>query len=285
MKISLPTTLQFDTPLRQALAFCALTIAVTWLFWLPGALMPSGSGISDFLLAIGNLVPLAVAIFLQMWLQKWTFMPRRWIQTLNAPRIALALFTPIAIFAPIIMLRIFQSTLDAGKFSDDARAKWLSLIGLLLLALAEEVGWRAYLLPRLKPVPLYLQNLFIGLMWFIWQLPIVLAGRYNTSESFGGFVIAIFLYALLFTPFLNRLALRGDYNPLLSGLARALSIFIIAIYFLQGRGDPLTDTFGNLTIIWLLLLNAILFSQLWQGKKPPAETTELERVMPLEFER
>ena len=46
--------------------------------------------------------------------------------------------------------------------------------------------------------------------------------------------------------------------------------------------DPLTDTFGNLIIVWLIVLNAILFSQLWQNKKPPSEITELERIMPLE---
>ena len=159
------------------------------------------------------------------------------------------------------------------------------VIGMLVLAIAEECGWRAYLLPRLKNMPLYLVNVIVGVLWFLWQLPLVLAGRYNTSEDFGGFVIAMFLYALLITPFLNRLALRGNYNPILSGILRATSTFVIAVYFVQGRGDPLTDTFGNLTIGWLILLNLIMFSQLWQGKKPPADISELERVMPLELER
>jgi len=90
------------------------------------------------------------------------------------------------------------------------------------------------------------------------------------------------LYSLLFMPFLNRLAMRADYNPILSAITRAGMSFLIAVYVLQGRADPLTDTFGALTCAWLLLLNLVLFSQLWQGKKPPAEISELERVMPLE---
>ncbi len=282
MKLNLPISPESISPLREIFVYAGLTIVITWLFWTPGGFLPMGSGIGDFLLTIGSLVPLAVAIFLQVWLQKWTFTPMQWFKTLTVRTIALAFFTAFAIFAPVLMLRVFQGTLDPGTFLNDMRRNWFALVGMLLLALAEECGWRAYLLPRLKNMPLYLVNILVGALWFLWQLPLVLAGRYNTSEDFGGFVIAMFLYALLITPFLNRLALRGNYNPILSGILRATATFVIAVYFVQGRGDPLTDTFGNLTIGWLLLLNLILFSQLWQGKKPPAEISELERVMPLQ---
>jgi hypothetical protein len=283
MRLTLPIHPPSISPWREALFFTGLTIAVTWLFWFPGVFLPMGSTVGDFLLAIGSFAPLAVAVFLQVWLQKWTLTPMRWIQTVTAQRIVLAALVPIALFAPVILLRIFQDTLDLGNLFSDACARWLTLVGLLILATAEEIGWRAYLLPRLKAVPLYVTNLCVGFAWFIWQIPLVLAGRYNTSENFGGFVLAMFLYALLVTPFLNRIALRAEYNPLLSGITRALLTFVVAIYFLQGRGDPLSDTFGNLTIGWLVLLNLILFSQLWLGKKPPAEISELERVMPLEI--
>ncbi|MCG3140177.1 MAG: hypothetical protein HDKAJFGB_01175 [Anaerolineae bacterium] len=280
MKLSLPLSPESTSPLREGLAFIILTLALTWLFWAPGVFLPMGSAVGDFLLALGSLAPLAVAIFLQVWLQKWSMTPTAWLKTLTAPRVALAIFTALVFFTPPILLRVFQGTLALSELLNDARAHWLTLVGLTLISIAEEVGWRAYLLPRLHAAPLYLANLFIGLVWFVWLLPLVLAGRYNTSENFGGFVAAMFLYALLVTPFLNRLALRGNYNPILSGLLRAVANFVIAMYFLQGRGDPLADTFGALTIGWLLLLNLILFSQLWQGKKPPAEISELERVMP-----
>lgn len=282
MRLTFPINPQSTSPLREALVFCGLTIAVTWLFWFPGAFLPMGSAIGDFLLALGSFAPLAVAIFLQVWLQKWSMAPQSWLKTLDAERIALATFTPITFFAPVMLLRVFQGTLSPGNVLDDILHHWVTLVGLLVVSIAEEIGWRAYLLPRLKSAPLYVVNLFTGLVWFVWLLPLVLAGRYNTSENFGSFVVAMFLYALLVTPFLNRIALRGNYNPILSGILRALANFVIAIYFLQGRGDPLTDTFGNLTIAWLVLLNVVLFPQLWQGKKPPAKTTELERVMPLQ---
>ncbi|OQY92224.1 MAG: hypothetical protein B6D41_08515 [Chloroflexi bacterium UTCFX4] len=282
MKLSLLLSPRATSPLREALAFIVLTLALTWLFWLPGVFLPMGSVGSDFLLGLGSVAPCAVAIFLQVWLQKWSMAPREWLRTLSAERIALALFVPFAFFIPIILARVLQNTLALDAFAADARRQWLALAGWLIVSIAEEIGWRAYLLPRLKNAPLALTNLFVGLVWFVWLLPLTLAGRYNTSENFGGFVLAMFLYALLITPFLNRIAQRGAYNPLLSGLTRAVASFVIAIYFLQGRGDPLTDTFGSLTLTWLTLLNAILFSQLWQGKKPSAEISELERVMPLQ---
>lgn len=283
MRLTLPINPQSTSPLREVIVFAVLTIFVTWLFWMPGALLPMGSAIGDFLVAVGMLVPLAVAIFLQVWLQKWTFAPLQWFKTLTARGVIVAVLVPVVIFVPVIMLRTYQGTLDYGALFDTARDKWASLIGLLLLAVAEESGWRAYCLPRLKTLALYLTNLFVGLLWFVWQMPLVLAARYNESEDWNRFFIAMFLFALLITPFLNRVAMRADYNPILSAITRAGLSFIVAIYFLQGRADPLSDTFGSLTIVWLVILNLILFSQLWRGKKPPAEISELERVMPMEI--
>ncbi|RIK16487.1 MAG: hypothetical protein DCC52_17655, partial [Chloroflexi bacterium] len=62
------------------------------MFWVPGVFLPMGSAVGDFLLALGSLAPLAVAIFLQVWLQKWSMTPTAWLKTLTAPRVALAIF-------------------------------------------------------------------------------------------------------------------------------------------------------------------------------------------------
>ncbi len=280
MRLTLPISPQSTSPMREAGMFAALTIALTWLFWLPGAFLPAALG--NLLLAIGSFVPLGVVIFLEIWLQKNSLAPLTWLKTISGRAVAVALLMPLFIVTPLLLLRFNQSTLDLGKLFGDARGMWFSFVVLLVLALAEEVGWRAYLLPRLKMLPLYLTNVVVGLLWFVWQLPLVLGGKYNESENFGAFFFAMLFYSLLITPFLNRLARRADYNPILSAILRAGLQFSVAVYFLQGRADPLADTFGTLTILWLLFLNLILFSQLWQGKKPPAEISELERIMPLE---
>lgn len=280
MQLTLPINPQSTSPLREAGLFAGLTLALTWLFWLPGAFLAAPLG--GLLLGIGSFAPLAVAIFLEIWLQKSTLNPLAWFRSLTARGATVAVLTPVFILMPVLMLRFNQGTLDIGKLFDDARETWFTLIVLVLLALAEEVGWRAYLLPRLKTLPVYFVNLIVGVLWFLWQLPLIFAGRYNESEDFGGFFIAMFLYSVFITPFLNRLARRANYSPILSALLRAVLQFVVAVYFLQGRADPLTDTFGGLTIAWLFALNVVLFSQLWQGKRPPSEISELERVMPLE---
>lgn len=271
---------QFSSPLREAALFAVLTIVLTWLFWLPGGFLPAPLG--GILLGIGSFAPLAVAVFLDIWLQKNTLMPLRWWRTLSWRAVVVAVLTPVFLLMPLLMLRFNQNTLNIEKLFGDARDIWLDAVVLLVLALAEETGWRAYFLARLRSLPVALANLIVGLLWFVWQMPLVFAGRYNESENFGVFFVAMFLYVILITPFLNRLARRASYSPIPSAILRAGLQFTVAVYFLQGRADPLTDTFGMLTILWLLILNVVLFSQLWQGKKPPAEISELERVMPLE---
>lgn len=282
IKFALPISPQSTTPVREGLAYFALTVPLTWLFWVPGALLPMGSAGSELLLSIGSLAPLGVAVFLDVWLQTHTLSPLNWLRTLSLRAVIVPLLLPIMLLIPMLMLRQDQGTLFLTELAADARGMWLGAVWFLVLALVEEVGWRGYLLPRLKGVPIFAANLAIGIAWFIWQLPLVLAGRYNESENFAGFVFAMFLYALLITPFFNRLASRVGYNPIPPAIARGGISFAIAVYYLQGRADPLTDTFGLLMLLWLAVLNLILFSQLWQGKKPPAQISELERVMPLE---
>ncbi len=284
MRLTLPITPDSTTPFREVVVFAGLTIVLSWLFWVPGAYLQaaSRSASSDLFLAIGSFVPLAVAIFLEIWLRQSSLSPLSWFKTLSLSNSLLAVLLPVIILLPVLMLRIYQSTLELRQLLIDFVSLGLSIVGIFVLSLAEEIGWRAYLLPRLKMIPVFVVNLFVGLLWFLWQLPIILAGRYNESENFNVYLLSMFLFVLLITPFLNRLALRYKYNPILPALIRAGLIVVTAIYFAQGRADPLTDTFGLLTIGWLFILNILLFSQLWQGKKPPHQITELERVMPLE---
>lgn len=284
MRFSFPINAESTSPLREVVVFAGLTIALSWLFWLPGAFLVSGSGsaLGDMLLALGSLVPLAVAIFLEVWLREFTLNPLQWLKNLTLRALLVAIVVPIILLIPMLLMRMYEGTVSLTGFVSTALDMAPSLVGLLFLSLAEEVGWRAYLLPRVKFVPVYMINVFVGIVWFLWQLPLTLGGRYNSSEDFGSYLVAMFLYALLITPFLNRLALTTRYSPIFSAILRAGLGFSIAVYFAQGRADPLTDTFGLVMIAWLAALNLILFSQLWQGKKPPAQISELERVMPLE---
>lgn len=53
-----------------------------------------------------------------------------------------------------------------------------TVVGLVTGALAEEVGWRGYLLPRLIDAGTRWPILIAGLAWALWHTPLIVGGRY-----------------------------------------------------------------------------------------------------------
>src|SRR5262245_27037715 len=113
MRSTFPINPQSTTPLREALLFAGLTMILTWLFWVPGSAMTGLLG--DMLLGIGSFAPLAIAIFLDIWLQKNSLHPLEWWKTISLRAVAIAVLTPVFILMPVLMLRFNQSTLQIGK--------------------------------------------------------------------------------------------------------------------------------------------------------------------------
>lgn len=64
-------------------------------------------------------------------------------------------------------------------------------VGLLTGALAEEVGWRGYLLPRLIDAGVPRPVLVSGLIWALWHLPLAIGGAYLTGSP-RLLVVAVF---------------------------------------------------------------------------------------------
>lgn len=286
MKIRSPISPTTTSPLREAGLFVVLTILLTWLFWVPGSNLPTSSELSpgNFLLSLGSLVPLVVALVVELWLGHRIFNPLRWLSTLSVGKILLALLLPLMIYTPVLLLRYYQETLNFDAMVNDATKLLPGFFGVFLIGLAEETGWRGFFLPRLASLNVVFVNLIVAVAFFFWQLPVILMGRYNTFEDPNSYIIAVFLFTLLTTPFFNRLAMRSRYNVILPALLRASMGLMIAVYFNQGRADPLTDIFGTGVLVWLAVLNILLFAQLWQGRKATEQMTELERVLPFELQ-
>lgn len=286
MKIRSPISPATTSPLREAGLFVVLTILLTWLFWVPGSNLPTSSELSpgNFLLSLGSFVPLVIALLIEIWLGQRIFNPLRWLTTLSVGKILLALLLPLMIYTPVLILRYYQETLNIDAMVNDATRFLPSFLGVFLIGLAEETGWRGFFLPRLASLNVVFVNLIVAVAVFFWQLPVILMGRYNTFEDPNSYIIAVFLFTLLTTPFFNRLAMRSRYNVILPGLLRASMALMLAVYFNQGRADPLTDMFGTGVVVWLAVLNILLFAQLWQGRKATEQMTELERILPFELQ-
>jgi len=92
--------------------------------------------------------------------------------------------TGLATFSP--------PTLDAmGIHNASPILRWIVLLALamslgtiygLFWAAGEQIGWRGYMLTRLVDAEVPQPVLVSGLIWAIWQIPLVLSGQYASSE-------------------------------------------------------------------------------------------------------
>ncbi len=271
------------SPLKDAALFLVLTFGLSWLLWIPGAILfvNGATAVGHFLLALGSFVPLAVALYLNLWGRQRTFDWRRWFSTLSLRSTLVAVVLPVLVLLPLIMLREYWGSFDIFRFFSDLGGVPTLLIGLVVIAFGEEVGWRGFFLPRVQSFNLVVVNFIVAFAWFTWQIPLVLT---QPGDAFGNDnlqqLAAFLLFSFLITPFFNRLALRSGYNVLLTTLLRASLKTAFAIYVLQGASDILFHPNGLGVIAWLAALNVLLFGQLWLGHNP--DESELDRVMPLE---
>jgi membrane protease YdiL (CAAX protease family) len=66
----------------------------------------------------------------------------------------------------------------------------------LFFAMAEEVGWRGYMLPRLASFGIFRAMLVVGFLHGIWHLPIMLATPWYHSDGNKLIVVPLFLVTL-----------------------------------------------------------------------------------------
>lgn len=72
----------------------------------------------------------------------------------------------------------------------------ISLIVTALLALAEEIGWRGYLLPHLLPLGRMKALLLSGLLHGLWHLPLILLTPFYHASGNRLIVVTLFLLTL-----------------------------------------------------------------------------------------
>ncbi len=133
----------------------------------------------------------------------------------------------------------------------------VALLFTLPNALGEELGWRAFALPRLerRHGPL-LASVILGLFWGVWHLPMWTAwARGELSWHFFAFMIANMIpLTILFTWLYDR-----------SGRSLLLVVLFHASTAAKGYLLPRLPTFSEAVILWLAALAVVAFGGFFAG--------------------
>lgn len=190
-----------DTPaaargLRQAIVFYVFTIGVA----LFSTLVP---GMSALFMFTPALVTLALLMATRDLLR-----PDIWselgLNRLGLPWWPAAILIPVLALVPGYALVWIFGGVDSALSTSQINWFYLAIyaaivlaINTLLFSIAEEIGWRGYLLPRVLPLGRIRAHMLIGLGWALWRYPVILPGL---SSADGNALLLATLFTLTLIP-------------------------------------------------------------------------------------
>ena len=134
-----------------------------------------------------------------------------------------------------------------------------------LATLGEELGWRAYLLPKLMPLGWRKAMLLIGLIWGVWHWPVIFMG-YEYGFKYPGYPVLgplLFIWiTFCFGTFLAWITLRGgSVWPAVIGHAAINGIAGLSFVLVKGTPNPLLgpSPVGIIGAIGYAVLALVLF--------------------------
>lgn len=200
-------------PWVAVVVFVAVSFGLAWLIALPLWLGKLGEGLSAALfaqlIAVSIMFTPAVATLVVMFVMRvprtnrmrflgfWPLRPAKrvvWfiVGGLIAPIVICVLSIGVAAMFGWITLDLvnfsgFQAVLDAQGGAGPIDVKALVVIQLVMIpfgalfnmipALGEEIGWRGWLLPALRPLGTWPALIASGAIWGLWHTPLILLGH------------------------------------------------------------------------------------------------------------
>lgn len=241
---------------RQGLLFLSITFSFTWLCWL--GLLASGLDPADpdsgrhpamLLWPLGQFGPFSAVLALAAARlrtdgAKGRLLSCRWRPSFQSPAWYLTLLLPVLWICPAWVYASWTLAAEgAGELPNMASAL-PAFLSAVVFAFGEETGWRGFLLPRLlRHRNRLVSSIMIGMIWFVWHLPIVYMTSYDTPLQFAvflaGYAPTLVIWSLLLTwvfertgrsiwmPVLLHGAFTATYNlaaPVLAGAGAASSL-------------------------------------------------------------
>jgi len=169
-------------------------------------------------------------------------------------------FLSVLIFPIIFMILILFLVLYQGYPEPDfSQISMINLVFLILGnilfggALGEEIGWRGFLLTKLKgQYSDIVSSVFVGITWALWHLPLFLTNTYHNPMM--QYLVIVVLISFIFTFLLNR-TINSIWPVVLLHASFNISNMIIGRLFPES--DGILENDWNYFI--LLLLVIILF--------------------------
>ncbi len=277
---------------HSLLTYFVLTFGGTWACWIPLALSDAFASQdtaqpSSLLLLwpVGLIIPSLVGILLTALFSGKSGLGALF-RRLGQVRVALIWYAVVLLLVPVLLfVAIGVSTLLGGATIDYAYA-WSSLLVWLVLSLipglGEELGWRGFALPRLQAHhQAFPASLFLGVMWGLWHLPLLMANGLIPLTALG--LVNFLLYdltitalAVLFTWVYNN----TSGNLLLMVLFHAVADAATALFLFPFNdvGAPFLPKYGAPLLFLLLMWVAVLLVTVMAGAArlsrnvAPAET-------------
>lgn len=124
------------------------------------------------------------------------------------------LFYPLVLAATAVVgLRLDEFVVEGGgsfPLGDFAAAFLVALVPVLVTSIAEEVGWRGYLVPRLEAagVGRWANHLVVGLVWGAWHIPYVAVFWDFTDESLATLLPRLLLGTIIVAVIYGEIRMR-----------------------------------------------------------------------------
>ena len=132
------------------------------------------------------------------------------------------------------------------------------------VVIGEELGWRAYLLPRLRPLGFWKANLLLCLVWSIWHTPLLLLGHNYPNAPIQG-LLFMAGFCLVIGTLINWSSWHSrTVWPAVLGHG-AINGSAGAIILFQAEGSSFDPRWAGMTGVSGWLLPILLIAILWMN--------------------
>ena len=245
--------------------FFVLTFAVSWIFW--SIAVFSSQSYASFptllLYTLGGFGPSIMGIILTYLTRSKDEVKDFWYRSRDFKRI------PALWYLAIIILSLTPLLIAGGlsilfngtgiTLDEDFLAGFLgSLVFLIIAVLAEEFGWRGYVLePLQNKYNAFISSIIIGIFWAIWHLPLFFISD-TYQQGLGLYSIDFWMFFLMMVPHSVMYTLIYN-NTDRSILSAILFHFCVNFFGQLFSFDVLVRIISNIIIIIFTILILLIY--------------------------